>query len=323
MNCDAEMSGALRLTASSLSSGRFLQPGRLLELELEGSLESPAVSLSATLQCDEAIDGFGEIRLSDERRTVFSGRCDESRTVLGGEGLLLHLEARSRGALLLDNEAQPVTLWGANLSTIFRRHIAPYGFGLSGGTGGGTLAVFPVQRGMSEWEAFAGFCRRITGVSPWVRGEMVLAEKPVYGNVRLVISNEGEGIPFTELERVLRPYRMLSKVVLRDENKLYSSSVSNSATAYYGVSRRRYVTPSTEFEDNPGLDANQRIRRSMWEAEEWEASIPQLVAVAAGDGVEVRQKGFSKAGLLVNRWQWRMGAQGGVTRLWLKRADYL
>lgn len=318
-----EMSGALRLTVSSLASGRFLPPGRLLELELEGSLESPAVSLSATLQCDEAIDGFGEVRLTDESRTVFSGRCDESRTVLGGEGLLLRLEARSRGALLLDNEAQPVTLWGANLSTIFRRHVAPYGFGLSGGTGGGTLAVFPVQKGMSEWEVFAGFCRRITGASPWVRGEMVMAEGPAYGSPRLVISNEGEGVPFTELERVLSPYRMLSKVVLRDEYKLYSSSVSNSAAVYYGVSRKRYVTPSTEFEDNPGLDANQRIRCSMWEAEEWAVTIPLLIEVAAGDGVEIRQKGFSKTRLLVNRWQWQLGAQGGFTRLWARRAEHL
>lgn len=74
--------------------------------------------------------------------------------------MMLMLVARSRAALLLDNEAVPQTYGMPSLATIFARHVQPYGFTTFYGNVKAFNGELTITKGMSEWQAAAEFCTR-------------------------------------------------------------------------------------------------------------------------------------------------------------------
>lgn len=307
------------VTASRLADGSAVPFAGVTGLSVTASLASPAVSMTCGLAVDQFPGELGNVAVYQGARLLFSGKIDRQTASVSGRGRLLSLEARSRGALLLDNEALPCALSNVRLSTVFNLVAAPYGFRLLQPWESGTLALYTIHKGLSEWEALTGYTRRVYGIAPWVRGEEIVVGPPRSG--AMLTLGEG-GIPFLSLEQILTPYEILSQVVLRDLDGNYHSAVQNSAADYYGVRRKRYVIPANEFMDNLALDANQRIRRSMLAKERVRVTVPGLVEAEPGGEARVLDSGLVIHGLLMEERTWRIDKSGVTTSLELIKSQY-
>jgi hypothetical protein len=314
-----------RIVADVKGRGRETLAG-LKSLCVTESVASPAISLRAGLVSggfSRSNAPYSQITAYVGARAVFEGAVDLKRDRLSAGGAVTELEARSRAALLLDNQAQPCQLQQARLDAVFDRFIAPYGFKLDLPAALPALALYTVHAGTSEWDAFAGFVRRVYGVTPYVTEGLVRVRRRDIAARPLRISNAGGDAAFTCLTREFIPYNIISSIYLRDSEGVYSTAVRNPAAAGYGVTRRRFVIPPTEYMDNRGLDANARIARSMFSAEVIVAELPgEHRGALLGRDVTVQADKLTLNNLMIAEKELTVDSAGAVTRLTLQSAVY-
>ena len=307
------------VAVTRLIDGRSLTLPHITDLAITSALSSPAASLSFTA----AVEGFpgelGAVTVRQDEKLLFTGQVDQQVSALSGQGRTLTVDARTKGALLLDNEALPCTLTNVGLATVFSLFIAPYGFLLNNPGPGRSLALYTVHKGLSEWEALTGYTLRVYGRTPYVAGDQVIVDAPRSASP-LVIG--GGGLPYTRLELAHIPYNLVSKVVLRDMDGNYTSAVHNSAADYYGARRKRYVIPANEFMDNLSLDANQRIRRSMLEMQRITVTLPGTPDIPLGQAALLRDDALTASNLLVREVSLRLSPAGLTTTLTLCSSLY-
>ena len=294
--------------------------GAPIDLEIRGGLDSPALNLSASFACGESAPSLWKLFVYWGRTLLFEGEVDSQTLTSSGKERILNLEARSRGAVLLDNEAMPRTLWSANLSTVFVRLISPYGFALYNPNPSRIVPVYTIYKGMSEWDAFCGFAWRMHGILPYVDGDQVMICRP-QGGKSLIISNL-KGLHYTSLEHVRTPYEIISRIHVRDDDGQYSVSVGNPDRVSANTQRTRYIIPGTEFADNPGLDAIQRIRKSMYRSESVTVRIPEIFPVYPGQSVVLPDHSALPQSLMVENWRYLAGSNGFFTELVLGNREY-
>lgn len=173
-------------------------------------------------------DPRGELR--------FDGVIDELER--GGSGTLA-VSARSRAALLLDNEARPQNYENPSLGTIFERHVRPYGFSGFAGDGRAFSGTLAVTKGMSEWSAAAAFCAAFLNTSPRVLGGVFDASGII--PAREFRFGPG-GIPFCSASLRSRYCELFSELyTLPSEGGAYVSAVSDPELRALGIRRRRFL----------------------------------------------------------------------------------
>lgn len=309
----------LSVTVTTLVDGKTMPLPHLLQISILSSVTSPAQSLYLEAAIPRFPGELGEVIVHHGAQTVFRGQVDRQVSSFSAKGQVLTVEARSKGALLLDNEAVPCTMTNVNLSAVFSRFIAPYQFVLYNPSPGRTLSLYTVHKGRSEWQALMGYTLRVYGRTPYVVGDQVMIDRPrSISPLRI----GGAGLPYHELSHTHAPYHMLSKVVLRDMDGYYRSAVANSSASYYRVQRKRYVIPASEFMDQPGLDANQRIRRSMLEKESVRITLPGIVSATIGQEVAITAEHTQLDNYIIQELTWKQSAEGIVTILTLVSSVY-
>lgn len=310
----------IKLVATPVGGGS-LEIKRLTGLRIVSGIDSPAASLSASLAPDSALPELLSVKAYDGNRILFDGKIDSQKTAVSKDGVTVTLDARDAGALLLDNQALPCVILRAQLGTVFSRFASAYGFAYYSARPDVSIPKFTVRAGMSEWDVLANFSRRAYGVTPYVSASRVMFSRRGT-NAPIVISNSGNGLRFSSISHTLSPYSVISRVYIRDENGFYSSMVNNPSAARTQASRKRYVIPTTEYASNIGLDANQRLRRSMFEFEQLAVTLPQVLDAALGQEAEVRDSLLSRYNLMITQREYIVDANGAVTRLTLASSVY-
>ena len=307
------------LTANAVAlNGSHMRLPAPTRMELVRSLDSPAANISISFAMDRRPHDFLSVSVSSGMNILFDGRVDEQSFSLSSSGSVLTLEARDRGAGLLDNEAMPQTLWGANLTTMFARLIRPYGFELRSAFPSRTLPEFTIGRGVSEWDAFVSFVTLLHGVKAHIEGRYAAIGRPAPG-ARIVFTNlRAGGAAFSSLSHRRIPYRMISRIFLRDGEGLYSSSVRNPAAQTHGVSRTRHIIPPTEFAENPALNAKLRIRRAQYLSDETIVRCPGLIFARPGQEASVEDAIFPQQNLMVDTIRHLVSNAGMSTELTLR-----
>jgi hypothetical protein len=286
----------------------------LIEAALSATLDSPALSLTATFHSDHHLGELEEVEIRRGNNFLFRGMIDEQETAINHKGRRVLLEARSRAALLLDNEALPHSYADVGLTTIFDRHIAPYGFSLAGKVPAARLPLYTVAKGMSEWEALEEFTLRAMGVRPTIQGDLVHLGYPVGGGILAI--GEG-GHPYTSLSLTYSPYQILSQILIRDDRGGYTSGVESAEAISRGIRRKRYQIPSGEFAASALPDADRRLRQSHADALSATATLPGIVEVELGWNAILREPGFEGYALYVSGFTYRLGAAGAFTEVQL------
>lgn len=310
----------VKLVATPVGGGT-LEIKNLSSLNITSGIDSPAVSLSASLAPEYALPELLSIKAYDGNRLLFEGKIDSQKTTVSRDGITARLDARDSAALLLDNQALPCVILNVRLATVFSRFASPYGFGYFCERPNVKIPMFTVRTGMSEWDAVVNFSRRAYGITPYVSASRVMfsrrkTDKPV------VISNIGDGLCYTGLSHTFSPYNIISRVHVRDGNGFYSISVTNSSAARTQTNRKRYVIPATEYASNVGLDANRRLRRSMFEYEQLQVTLPQILDAFLGQEVEIRDELLRRFNLMITKREYIVDANGAVTRLTLASSIY-
>ena len=290
---------------------------------LTRTLESPAQSLEAVfpLERGTAPSPAVTVTLSRGSRRIFAGWCDQQTAREDGDGRTLEIQARSRGGLLLDNEALPQTYYNVSTRDIFREHLVPYGFSPSALEipRDYTAGVFTVAKGMSHWEVFYAFCVRMYALFPRVTtGErVVVAELPAAPAARITNRPGREGLRYLSAEDTVRRASVISEIILRDKKGNYSRSLGNPWGNPWRVVRRRYVIPGAEYATVPTADAWERFRQAQHGARTAEALLPGWAELSPGDRVTL-ETGLGPAKDMTvwqSRWEW--SDRGEYTRLTL------
>ncbi len=289
-------------------------------LELSSFLRMPARSLA----CSFAVDSFPLELVSADvlrgGRVVFSGKLDRQRTSMTEDGVILEIEARDKGAALLDNEARPRLYERITPAALFDELIAPFGFLLTGGGLGVSVPSLIIPKGRCLWDAFGTLCRLTAGLLPYVRGDMVAVARPAS---LVTVELGGAAHPLLELSHGYHHYRVLSRVLIRDEAGEYPTEEANAYTDAVGIARTRYYVPAGEYYASPRWDARQRIARSMAELVEATAAVPGVLEAEPGDCVRVACAAATLENLMVGEVTWRAGPAGVTTRLGLVSSVYL
>ena len=304
-----------RLTATDIEGREVnLTPSFL---RLRRSLASPAEGMSGRFPVESRPRALVRVRVFRGSLPVFEGRVDEQRFTLSERGMVLQLDARSKGALLLDNEARPETFENPTAHMMFGRLIAPHGFVLVAGAM--SLPEFTIRKGLTLWDAFSIFTRRTYGRVPYVVGDMVIVSQTDPGESTIIGGRER---PFSRLEHVIRHYSPISRIFIRDAEGYYSSFVSNPSAPARQIHRERYLIPGGEFAAIPQWDSAARIRRSMRQMERVQAELPGFWDLRPGRGVTVEHPGAFLPNLLVDESVFTLDENGGRTALTMANAMF-
>lgn len=295
-----------------------------LKLELTKSYDTPADSLEAVFAHPLGCPALVTLQLMYGDTVLFDGYVDEQREQEGAEATLT-LQARSAGSLLVDNEALPQFYYAPRLSDLFQNHIRPYGFSYLDTAQNYRMAFYTVTKGLSEWEAFVLFCRRAAGLTPFVReGRVVVQPFQLYR--RYVLSNQGDdpaALPYCNLERIWRRCAVISRIIIRNDQGVYSSMVTNPLMQRLNIRRKRYFIPSSEYDYRPTQDADQQLRRSNLAYLSYKVTLPGVHALLPMDTVDIHHPTLGRSGLFVAQVTHRLTAAGLVTQLILADPTYL
>lgn len=307
--------------------GQLYRLSHPFSVTLIRSLESPARSLSATFPIIQGLlPGIAvEARLLRGGVEIFTGFCDQQVVREDGNGRTFTLQARSRGGLLLDNEALPRTYYNINTRELFRNHLRPYGFTQLSIPKDYEAGIFTVSKGMSEWEVFCAFCMRIFGRFPIIaKGDRVVVEARSRSPVAKVTNRPGEeGLRYLRVEDTLRRASVISEMILRDKQGNYSRLLGNPFGNSWKVQRRRYVIPAAEYATTPLADGYQQFLSAQRGVHVAEAVLPGWADLWPGDCIEMDTGGIGRQGNMT-LWQcrWDRSDRGEYTTLTLTSAAY-
>ena len=216
----------------TMSGGGQMLLGDPAEAVLSYDRNAPADQLKAVFPAERIWEELTEVAVYDGGQGIFRGIVDEQNTRLTPEGLFVELICRSREALLLDNEAEPVSIRRPSLEGIRRRILEPLGFDAITGPAGSVPGELTVKKGTSCWEVLDGFCGEYFGTRPYVDFEGVLHCEGV--EERLL---EAGSVLRAELNA--RPCKRLSAVWKQGYRGGYDTLFSDPDCP---VVRRRYVS---------------------------------------------------------------------------------
>ena len=298
-----------------------------LSVSVTRTLESPAQSLAASFPIVKGLlPGIGVgVRVTRGGKELFSGFCDQQTTRENGEGRTFSVQARSRGGLLLDNEALPRTYYNITTRELFRQHLEPYGFTRLSVPRDHEAGIFAVSKGLCEWEVFRAFCMRAYGRYPVVaRGDRVAVEERSSAVAAKVTNRPGEsGLRYLRVEDTLRRASVISEMVLRDRQGNYSRRLTNPFGNPWQVRRRRYVIPAAEYATVPLADGYQQFLSAQRGVHLAEAVLPGWADLWPGDCVEMDTGGIGRQGAMTLwRCRWDRSDQGEYTTLTLTSRAY-
>ena len=300
----------------------WMDLGIPLSVELKKDEDAPADSLSVSFPYSGEVPPFSQLRMYMDNAAAFDGIVDEQVLSIGASGRTLTLEARSRAALLLDNEALPQQYQRPSLPLLFQRHALPYGFSRAIGPQTVYSGVLSVTKGMSEWAVLSSFCENYLGVAPRItpQGELDATgrEKTL---APLLFSSRG-GIPYLSLEERHLPCNRLSEVRVRAQaGGEYAIRLTDGQAIAQGIQRRRYCN-AAPFSSRPASFGEAMLRKAREQSYRLTISCPGWVDAQIGQACRVDSPLLPDPGdLLVCSVRYRRNASSHTTSITLRKKE--
>lgn len=306
-------------------SGKALFPAAPVSFSLLRSTDTPVDSLKAVFLYEDlfsqeiaGVDAFlGET-------LVFSGLVDEQELLIHSSGRWVTLTCRSKASLLCDNEALPAQYLETGIDSIFERHIRPYGFGSLQVSRQPPLSSFVVTKGESELDVLIRFCQLSGYPDPRFtpEGQLTLTKPKALGAWK-VSNTDAAAIPFLSVAKTSARHTCISEIYLKSQDGIYRTCIENSHALQHGIRRKRYLAPAREWAIRADLDAQRRIRASMYNRMLVDAKLPGLYPISLFDRVVLEYDRFSSADCRVLGAKLERTSQGDSTQLILTEPEYL
>ncbi len=197
-----------------------------------------ADALSLVLACDVCNRDFAFVRVEDNGTVLFWGIVDEQTETQTATAILVEIIARSRAAILLDNEAAPQIYHKPSRNEIFRRHIQPLGF--EGYIGENTVlnGEISITKGMSVWHVVQMFQAYCGSAEPKVLSDGTLDLSDSRTVQTVILSPE----IIAERSHTKNRYAVISKVYTRGRSGAgYEIAEENSLANQLNICRVRYL----------------------------------------------------------------------------------
>ncbi len=165
-----------------------------IKFEMQKEIYVPYTSLDVTIPLRyNKIDVISIRVLNDTRKTIFFGSADKVTTYMNEKGRYLSIKARSKGAVLADNEAIPQTIASeTSLMTYYDNYLKEYGISYKSYMDPMCLYNTRIYKGTSEWEALNIFMWSLRSKIADVNEEDVIVFVPELLSTSHVFSNSGE-----------------------------------------------------------------------------------------------------------------------------------
>jgi hypothetical protein len=301
--------------------GNKINLGAPLSVVFNRDEDAPADDFTAIFPCRSGLPSITGIRVTRGNEVIFDGMADEQIFQTASNGCTLKIIARSRAALLLDNEALPQTYIHPSLQTIFDRHAAPYGFTGCIGNPGAFSGEMTVTKGMSEWQVIQYFCAYFLGVSPRVTLDGLLDASGKRPDGQLVFSNTGGGIPYLAFSVGSKYHKLISEIYAQTgKTGAYAIKSADEKSAELGVVRKRYLSASK----NGGayFNAKRMIHTAHRKFREYNVLCLGCVTAELGKQASITDKQFgSFSGLSVAKITYTLGSTGEFSRITLREYE--
>ena len=221
--------------------------------------DAPADDMTVVFPLTEQVPKIATIRVWNGEKPIFSGIIDELMVGVTKSGAMIKLIARSRAALLLDNEAMPQEYHYPSLTQLYERHVEPYGFCGFIGNGGTFDTKLTITKGMSEWQVIEEFCIRCFGTIPYVTADDYIDCSGAVPNEQLVFDNSNAScIPYLSILYRDKFYKRVSELYVQPKlGQAYTSVVHDDQAHKLGVQRRRFVV-SNNYRGTRMIDSAKR-----------------------------------------------------------------
>ena len=298
----------LRIVLSDIR-GREKRMDETVSLSIISSWDAPADSLRAVFPVRGCIREYTDISVFLGNELFFSGIVDEQNEETGEKGHFLEIRARSREAVLLDNEARPETLCLADGELIFERHFRELGFsGIKGGKlpCGGELVI---SKGMSEWDVLEEYCNKFTGTRPVIHNDGMIDVSG--GNNSALIMLSPDKIEY--VKKCLRRSGVISEIFARTYNAGgYEMRLTGNLAERKKIRRRRFVNVFETKGRSVGA-ARELITRSEKAYESRIIGYRELLSCRPGDRIRIRGE---KNDLRIKEVHLSVDAKGCRTRIY-------
>lgn len=142
----------------------------ILSCEITAALDAACDSLRVWLYLPDAPGEVVRIQAEADGQLLFSGLTDRQTAQYDENGFRCFFYARSEAAVLVDNEAEPMTLYCPGTDSVLALTAAPFGFTSS--LAPAALQVsFDVTKGMSLYAVLSEFYWAATGKDIWIDSE--------------------------------------------------------------------------------------------------------------------------------------------------------
>lgn len=292
----------------------------VLNLSVRMEEDVPADDMTAIFPYRN-IDELKTVTVYDAEDVIFCGVVDEQHSIFSQAGRYLRVVVRSMAAYLLDNESVPVTYSHPTAGLMFEKHAAGYGLALSDDTDAMYFGELVVTKGMSEWQVLSAFASMCYAARPRVSSDGVLCLKGLCGGGEVTFSDEGDGIPYTELHESVRRCHEISRVNVKVINASgYQSHVDNDDALQRGVRCERYL--NAVLTETPMTLADTMIENGRHNAYVMKLTLPGRQLGLLGADASVRNRTLcERDGLYVCAVRYTLGASGDMTTVELRRRD--
>lgn len=259
------------------TQGNIIKLPNPISMQISMAADTPADSLSLTFPCIYPLGELAEITVGIDGSTVFSGIVDEQIMQYSG-GCTVRINARSLGALLIDNEAIPANYHTPSLADIFSIHAQPYGIKDFIGDNGVCSCDFTVKKGVSEWEAIESFCKSVLNAAPSVTKDGFLDVRKDKSQKHYTFSNTKNGaVKFNSAKVKHQRYGVVSQVTYKlSSGSDYIYTYPNDSAISRGIRRRRLLNLSSSAPEFNDYRIRNVISSSERDSTEITLTVPQL-----------------------------------------------
>lgn len=281
-----------------------------------------------TISCDEDVPAdsmeleFGIVGLRDvkyvelsrEGKVIFSGEVDEQTEEICDVPKTV-IVARSSAAILIDNEAYPMSLENPSAKDVFKFFAEPFGFRKLCGDNKALNGRFTVAKGTSCFNVLKAFSKDVYGAFPRCEGDTIYMDgKKSDGLLRL----GSDGIPLLSLRTIrLRCNRISAVYVKTSDSGGYVNKISDSKAEAEGLVKVRYLN-AVSGSSKTIADADRILEESERESFHSEAVCTGYLGDALGMAVSVKNVEKEQ---VVSAVKYTFGKSGEYTRLALRQKE--
>lgn len=189
---------------------------------------------------------------------IFNGVVDEQNTSRGSDGIFTEIICRSLSALLIDNEAEPMTLRNPSWRVMCKKYAKPFGINYDENEIIAETATgeFTVKKGESCYSALSRFANIFMGKEISVSND----------GVAHILGNECKEIGLNKISNLIKknlPYKKISQVFVQNSTGAYQIGCVNNESN--GICRQRYFM-STDVRSPVQFIRNQNQNAVVWQA---------------------------------------------------------